>query len=67
MYHLRETIINKSMESLKDNHHRKLHHLLTTGKISPEEYTRKIEYHNRIALKKMLRDNLSKKYAKVKP
>jgi len=55
------------MNGLKDNKHRDLHHLLTTGKISPEEYSRKMESHNRQAMKKMLQQNLSKKYSKVKP
>ena len=43
---------------MKDNYHRELHHQLTTGKITSDEYTRKIEKHNRQALRVMIRNNM---------
>ncbi len=47
------------MEGLKDNYHRTLHHKLTSGEISPEEYSRKIEKFNRESMRRMIRKNLS--------
>lgn len=46
------------MDKLKNNHHRELHHKLTTGEMDPEDYHRKVEKFNREALRKMIRDNL---------
>jgi hypothetical protein len=43
---------------MKDNYHRDLHNLLTSGKISSDEYSRKIEKHNREAMRVMLRKNM---------
>jgi hypothetical protein len=43
---------------MKDNYHRELHHQLTSGKITSAEYTRKVERHNRQAMRVMIRQNM---------
>jgi hypothetical protein len=43
---------------MKDNYHRDLHHKLTTGKISSDDYTCKMDKFNREAMRKMIRKNM---------
>jgi hypothetical protein len=43
---------------MKGNTHRDLHHALTSGKISPEEYSKKIERFNRDSMRKMMALNM---------
>lgn len=43
---------------MKSNYHRELHHALTTGKMSPEDYTKKMNKFNRESMRKMLRQNM---------
>lgn len=55
--------LNKSMkmlgkEPMKDNYHRDLHNAVTQGTMSPEDYSRKMEKHNREAILKMLRQRM---------
>jgi len=47
------------MQGLKDNHHRDLWNALTDGRITPEEYHKRIEAHNAKSIHVMLKKNLS--------
>lgn len=45
---------------MKDNYHRDLHHALTQGDITPEDYHKKIEKFNRESMRKALRQGIKK-------
>lgn len=52
---------------LKGNKHRDLHNALTDGRISPEEYDKKIKAHERESMRVMLRQNMALKPNSKKP
>jgi hypothetical protein len=49
------------MQGLKDNTHRDLWNALTDGRITADEYHKRIEAHNKQSIHVMLRKNLAKK------